>query len=198
MEIICDGGTKHMEEEAVTSKLKKIRKQKKLTLKDMSELTGFSISFLSQMERGISPVTLTSLKKITKALGISMKEIFHEEEASEDSVDIYTRKNPDVRLEGMQRNYKKMTVLSGHFSQRKMDIIHLIMEAEFLDFEESAHEGEEFYYVLKGNAQFVIDGVTYYVEQGKTIQFPSGKKHYVRNPGKCELELLCVLTPLIF
>ncbi|HOO27980.1 MAG TPA: helix-turn-helix transcriptional regulator, partial [Lachnospiraceae bacterium] len=108
-----------MEEEAVTSKLKKIRKQKKLTLKDMSELTGFSISFLSQMERGISPVTLTSLKKITKALGISMKEIFHEEEASEDSVDIYTRKNPDVRLEGMQRNYKKMTVLSGHFSQRK-------------------------------------------------------------------------------
>ena len=44
--------------------LKKLRKERKLTLKDLAEQTGVSISFLSQVERGKSSVTLESLRKI--------------------------------------------------------------------------------------------------------------------------------------
>lgn len=184
-----------MEEESVTSKMKKIRKQKSMTLKDMSRLTGFSISFLSQMERGISPVTLTSLKKISNALEIPMRELFQEDNLSKDE---YVRRDTDIRLQGLRRNYKQMTVLSGHFDQRNMEIFHLTMEPEFVDYEESSHDGEEFYYVMKGTAKFVIENQEYVIGAGETIHYPSKKKHYVQNVEKTELELLCVLTPAIF
>lgn len=51
--------------------IKKLRKNKKMTLKDVSEKTNLSISFLSQVERSICSVTLESLRKISEALEVS-------------------------------------------------------------------------------------------------------------------------------
>lgn len=183
-----------MKEADVTEKIKAIRKQKHMTLKNMSELTGFSISFLSQMERGISPITLTSLKKIAVALDIPVRELFEEESSVQED---YLRRDTDVRLHGMQRFYSKVSVLSGHFDQRKLDIFHLVMEPDSRDYEESQHEGEEFYYVLHGRATITIEGKVYQVKAGETIHFPSQKRHYVQNLERTKLELLCVLTPVL-
>lgn len=49
--------------DSIGKKLKLLRKERKLTLKSLAEQTGVSISFLSQVERGKSSVTLESLKK---------------------------------------------------------------------------------------------------------------------------------------
>jgi transcriptional regulator with XRE-family HTH domain len=50
--------------DSIGEKMKSLRKERKLTLKSLAEQTGVSISFLSQVERGKSSVTLESLKKI--------------------------------------------------------------------------------------------------------------------------------------
>jgi len=181
-------------EEEIYVKIKKIRKQKKITLKSMSEETGFSISFLSQMERGVSPITMTSLKKITSALNIPIKDLFTETEMKEE----FVRRDSDIELQGLQRNYKQFSVLSGRFDSRKMDIFHLVMEPQFTDFEASSHDGEEFYYILKGCAIFVIEGSEHCIRTGETIHFPSYKNHQVQNREDTVLEMLCVITPLLF
>lgn len=180
-------------EDEVYNKIKMIRKQKKITLKDISEKTGFSISFLSQMERGISPITLTSLKKISSALNIQMKTLFTEPELQEE----YVRRDNDLQLMGLKRNFKFFSILSGRFDSRKMDIFHLVMEPLFTSFEEGSHDGEEFYYILKGCGTFIIDGVEHEIHAGETIHYPSSKNHQVQNREETELEMICVLTPLL-
>ena len=59
----------------IAQEIRKIRKSKGITLKKLSEKTELSISFLSQIERGISSMTITSLKKISDALGVTMQEL---------------------------------------------------------------------------------------------------------------------------
>ncbi len=181
-------------EQEICFKIKNIRKQKQMTLKNMSEITGFSISFLSQMERGVSPITMTSLNKISSALGIQIKDLFTEPEIKEE----FVRRDNDVELQGLQRNYKQFSILSGRFENRKMDIFHLVMEPQFVDFETSSHDGEEFYYVLKGCAIFIIEGVEHSISAGETIHFPSNKSHQVQNREDTVLEMICVLSPLLF
>lgn len=183
-----------MMEEEVHVKIKRIRKQKKMTLKNMSEETGFSISFLSQMERGVSPITMTSLSIIASALNIKIKDLFVEPEMKEE----FVRRDSDIELQGLQRNYKQFSVLSGRFDNRKMDSFYLVMEPRFINFEASSHEGEEFYYVLKGSAVFIIEGVEHRINEGETIHFPSSKNHQVQNREDIALEMLCVLTPSLF
>lgn len=180
--------------EEVHVKIKKIRKQKKMTLKDMSEKTGFSISFLSQMERGISPITMVSLKKISSALDIQMKSLFDEEDSSEE----YYRRGNDAVLLGLQRNYKYFKILSGRFDNRKLDSFFLAMDPKSTGFESGSHDGEEFFYILKGCATFIVDGEKHVIQAGESIHYPSSKPHTVYNHEDEELEMLCILTPLLF
>ena len=57
-----------MQDSTLGIKIKEIRTKRRMTLKVLAEMTGFSISFLSQLERGKSSATLESLKKISIAL----------------------------------------------------------------------------------------------------------------------------------
>ncbi len=47
----------------IGAKIKQLRTQKQMTLKDMSEKTNLSIGFLSQLERGLTSVATDSLGK---------------------------------------------------------------------------------------------------------------------------------------
>ncbi len=54
----------------IAEKIRNLRKEKNLTLKDLGEKTGLSISFLSQVENNSSSLAITSLKKIADALNV--------------------------------------------------------------------------------------------------------------------------------
>mgnify|MGYP002233180656 CR=1 FL=1 len=49
--------------ESVSNRIRKIRRANNITLKELSERTDLSVSFLSQFERGVSSITLVSLRR---------------------------------------------------------------------------------------------------------------------------------------
>ena len=53
-----------------------LRKEKELTLKQMSRRTGLSISLLSQIERAESSPSISSLYKISVALDSRIQDLF--------------------------------------------------------------------------------------------------------------------------
>jgi transcriptional regulator with XRE-family HTH domain len=60
-------------------KIRKERLKRQLTLEQFSQKTGLSKSFLSQVERGLTEPSITSLKKISKQLGFSVVNLFSDE-----------------------------------------------------------------------------------------------------------------------
>ena len=56
-------------------RLKEARKSAKLTLDHLSEMTGISKSYLSELENGIKPINSTRLASIAEALGVSPHEL---------------------------------------------------------------------------------------------------------------------------
>src|SRR5699024_11878748 len=55
---------------------KNVRKRKKMTFQDLSDRSGLSISFLSQIERSLRTLTFTSLNKIADALEVDVNFFF--------------------------------------------------------------------------------------------------------------------------
>lgn len=62
--------------EKVGKSLRLIRKLKKLTLKEVSRSSGLSVSFISKIEVGRCSASLSTLYKISNALGIEMASLF--------------------------------------------------------------------------------------------------------------------------
>jgi transcriptional regulator with XRE-family HTH domain len=177
----------------ISAQIKEIRKEKKITLKEMSEKTGLSISFLSQMERGISTITLVSLKKITDVLQVSMKDLF--DEAEEDIS--FIKKSDAHHLHGLSY-FAEYHMLSGKFPGRKLECLKMKLNPKSYDCEETSHSGEEFYYILKGCVTVLVDNKRYVLNEGETIHFPSNHSHKAYNDEDQEAEMLCVTYPTIF
>lgn len=177
----------------ISKQIRKIRQGKNMTLKELSEKAGLSVSFLSQVERGISSMTVTSLKNIADALDVSLKELVDVEEYSG-----FVHKKDNQALLGFESSFNKYIRLSGKFENRQLEAMLVTMEPNFYDSEESTHEGEEFYYVLEGEGVFIVDGVEYKIRKGESIHYPSTLLHKIINPGNQELVMVSLVTPPIF
>lgn len=62
----------------IGDRIRNMRKEQKLTLKQMSKRTGLSVSLLSQIERAESSASIPSLYKIACALDARMQDLFAE------------------------------------------------------------------------------------------------------------------------
>ena len=60
----------------LNKRLKQLRKNHELTLKQLSERSGLSIPFLSDIERGTSSVSIESLWKIAGVYEIDLATLF--------------------------------------------------------------------------------------------------------------------------
>lgn len=61
---------------AIGDNIRKLRKEKDLTLKQMARRTGLSVSLLSQIERAESSPSISSLYKVAVALETPVRELF--------------------------------------------------------------------------------------------------------------------------
>ena len=57
-------------------KIASLRKNKGLTQEDLAELSGYSVEFISLIERGINAPTIDGLEKLARALGVEVDIIF--------------------------------------------------------------------------------------------------------------------------
>ena len=69
---------KDFEEIRVGEKIKALREQKGLSLKDVADLTGFSTALLSQMENHLVSPSLGTIIKLARALGVKVGDFLGE------------------------------------------------------------------------------------------------------------------------
>ena len=63
---------------------------------------------------------------------------------------------------------------------------------------ETAHEGEEFGYVLAGTVHIHLGSKKYKAKKGESFYYKANVDHYISNHGKKEAIVLWVATPPSF
>jgi len=162
----------------VGNRLKNLRKERNLTLKYLAEKTGVSISFLSQVERGKSSVTLESLKKIADALGVNPSIFFAKDDLQDD---LMTRR---------ERFYYKD--LSYGVQDATFSPILVTLQPGENEGNAFSHGGHEFLFVVEGLLTVEIDGKQLQLSEQQSILFDAHKTHYWFNHTKDTVRFLVV------
>lgn len=179
--------------DSIFEKIRLLRTQQNMTLKDLSAKSGLSISFLSQVERGNSSLAITSLQKIAEVLNVPITYFFEEQANQHYFVPEQERKT--FQIEGSSAQYVR---LGGNFAGRALEPFHITLPPRQKQEVVFNHPGEEFYYVLEGSVVITVDGKDYELKKGDTIHFPSTLDHTWYNPWDEPAEVISVLTPVIF
>jgi transcriptional regulator with XRE-family HTH domain len=63
-------------EKVLGKRISEIRKSNGLTQEDLAEKAGYSVEFISLVERGLNAPSVAGLAKIAKALKVEVKDLF--------------------------------------------------------------------------------------------------------------------------
>ncbi|MGE5607038.1 MAG: helix-turn-helix domain-containing protein [Bacteroidota bacterium] len=169
------------------------REEKGLTLDELALRTGLTKSFLSQVERGKSSPSLSSVRLIVQELNIPLVSLF--ENSIDNLSNIVVRKNKRKKFK-LPDSILDFELLTPNL-KRRMEIIRVVAppsgKSEFM-----AHEGEEWGYVVKGRIRLKVGNDEFELEEGDTVYYSSEIPHQWVNETEDEVELLWVITPPSF
>ena len=181
-----------MADKHVGERIRTLRRGRMLTLEQLAESTGLTASFLSQMERNLTGVTLSSLVNIAKALGVPLREIVAP--PPQVSPDTHQGERQDYSVETVSMHYER---LSASFPGSRLHAMKIRVPAGYSSGLES-HEGEELLYVLAGNLNYHVDHKTYHLAAGDSMHIDSHRPHRISNPGPARAEILWTSTFQVF
>jgi|TARA_B110000914_G_C15514576_1_gene472684 transcriptional regulator with XRE-family HTH domain len=179
-------------ENTLGERLRLRRKELKLSMKEVAYASGLSIGFISQVERGLTSPSLTSLTAIANYLRSDVSNFFSQPKSKSsitrhEERDVYT-----INKNGLQ--YER---LSDSFPGHTLNSV-IIHELPGHKTESISHEGEEFFYILNGAITIYIDDKVNVLEAGDSLHFDSSKSHSAWNHTKKVTTLLHVCTMNVF
>jgi len=174
-------------------KIRHLRRERGMSLKDVAARTGLTSSFLSQVERDLADPSITSLRKIAEALEIPIFYFLlnHEEQ----SPVVRKDRRKVLRFPESHLTYE---LLSPDLN-RKMEVMMARLEPGAASCEEPlAHPGEEFIIVMQGVMEINIGGEVYRLEDGDSIYYYASIPHKLWSASAEDLVFISAITPPIF
>lgn len=169
--------------------IKAERRRCGLSLAKLAENTGITASALSQIENGLKEPSLSSLRRIAKALDVPIFRFLADGYCS----DIVVRRDERRRLNFPNTSmvWEDLTPDSrGHID---MFIINLNPN-EATRVELGLHDGDECLLVLSGSIEFQVEDRTYRLGEGDSIYIHRGFRHLARNTGKQQARLISAIA----
>lgn len=177
----------------IGQKIKELRLQNKMTLKELSQLTQLSIGFLSQLERGMTDIATDSLTSVASALEVDLSYFFA---------------GSQRHRRRIMRSYEKEVFQVDHarfihyhltnqleakaLLPRLIELLPINSDEEITAY---PHEGEEFVYVLEGVLTLFIDAEQHELFPGDSAHYKSTVRHNWANYTTKMVRILVVSLP---
>ena len=174
----------------------------RISIQELAERAGLTVEQVSRIEENIDIPSLAPLIKIARALGVRLG-TFLDDQTSEAGPVICRKGEADDTI-GFSNNatHARQHMHYHSLSKSKVDrhmepfIIDIDANDE-KDFFLSAHEGEEFIMVLKGELEISYGKSNYRLKEGDTIYYDSIVPHHVHTAeGQAAQILAVVYTPV--
>jgi len=183
----------------VGAKIKGFRETKNLSVEEIAERSGLSVAQINSVENDSNLPSLGPLIKIARALGVRLgtflddndelgpvvcraadRERDHSISFSNDATD--ARKNMEYHSLAKQK-------AGRHMEPFVIDI----NPTEEHTFKLSAHEGEEFIFVMEGEVEIAYGRETYRLGEGDSIFYDSIVEHHVHGAAGKAAKILAVV-----
>jgi transcriptional regulator with XRE-family HTH domain len=188
------------------ARIRKTREDRGLSLRALASAWGFSASFLSQVERGISSPSIVSLMALCEILKVRIGELLPEQGVSDsESAQAELLSSPHQQSElipvpspilrkgecpiiRIPSSEVKYNWLSGPSRGNPIEVVIGELPPCF-DHPIQSHVGGEFGFILEGETAAIIDGVTYDLCPGDSYSINGEQPHGFKT-GKKGVKIL--------
>ncbi len=182
----------------VGEKVKNLRESKKISVEELAERTGLSTEIINYIESEKELPSMAPLIKISRGLGVRLGTFLDD---TEELGPVISRANQRTSSINVSRGSLdcptglKYYALAQEKAGRRMEPFMIELEPEKGEHKLSAHEGEEFIYVLEGTLSVDYGKDKMQLNAGDSIYFDSIVKHHIYAEGQTAKILAVLYTP---
>jgi transcriptional regulator with XRE-family HTH domain len=171
--------------QAVGPRLRALRRERGVTLAELSTATGISVSTLSRMESGQRKPTLELLLPLARAHQVPLDDIVGAPQTGDPRIHLKPFKAngstfvPLTRRPGGLQAYKQIIAPNWPKTPPALQV----------------HEGYEWIYVLSGRVRLLLGHQDVTLKAGEVAEFDTHLPHFVGNPGPRVAEVLNLFGP---
>jgi len=185
---------KEKEKESLGERIRAAREMRNLTLEDISSRTGIDVIVLKRIESSEMAPPLGQLIKLGKALDMKMG-YFISPGVDKPLTVVRKGQGQTVARYGNKKSRQygyTYESLAPEKADRMMEpFIVTLLPTDAEEF--SAHDGQEFLFVLEGEMKVQVGDRTELLHPGDAIYYDSTQPHLVKASGKTKTTILAVL-----
>ncbi len=170
----------------VAASLRAVRRARGLSQHDLAKLAGVTASAISQAERAERGLSLTTLARLSSALGLTIDDLLHGEDP-----EVYRiGRRPEDPQRGVEH---AITLLGDATSELRIDLVHLDRGEAGAPAE--GQKGTGIITLASGLLQVQIAGRTPALRSGEVLVADSDRVEGWRNIGQTEVVLFWIVAP---
>lgn len=190
------GARDNMLEVAIGREVRSFRKKLGITVSDLARATGLSLGMLSKIENGVTSASLTTLQRLSKALGVPVTALFRRFEERRDAVFVHAGQGLVIERRGTRAGHQYQ--LLGHTGGTSGSVIvepYLITLTHESDvFPLFQHAGLEFLFILEGEVIYRHADKLYTMKPGDSLFFDADAPHGPEELVKLPIRFLSVIS----
>jgi transcriptional regulator with XRE-family HTH domain len=176
-----------LKQEVIGQHVRRLRRRAGLSARALGARTGFSASFISQLENGRVSPSIGSMQKIAAALGVSLGEFFTT--AGEGASGTVVRAKDRLRFS----SHWSSAALESVGTSRKLEVVVIHLAAGGRSGKHPyGQAAEDYAFVLKGPVQLTLGPDHHRLRTGDAVCFQPGELRLWENPGRSAVRLLFV------
>lgn len=170
----------------IIERMKQIRSNKQLSLEQAAEATGISKAMLSQIERGQSMPTITTLWKIAAGYKVPLTYFLEEEKSTYTLVD-YMKSDPLAEENGKMHTY----TLFPYDPVQNFEMLYIEFDPECSHSSAKHMDGvEEYIFVQSGCLELIIRQEKVLISEKQCFRFKADVAHMYINPAQKSCSIL--------
>lgn len=175
----------------VGQKIRELRTNRNLSLKETAELSKLNINTLSLIENGKTSPTIGTLQQLAAALSVSISDFFESETVTQQVVFTSHASRPTSKFASTQmENLGKNLNLSSI-----QPFVVSLQNNAGSGTDLCVHSGHEFVYCLSGRIKYYVDQMEYLLEPDDSLVFEAHLPHRWVNVFEGTSSFLLVLVP---
>jgi quercetin dioxygenase-like cupin family protein/DNA-binding XRE family transcriptional regulator len=178
-----------MMEHNLGNSLRHLREQKGMSLRALAERTDFSASFLSQIENGQCSPSISSMEKISNALGVSLGQFFLSINQQAVSV-VRASERAHLALDWSRAEVASLGGLSNGSNFRAHMLT--IQPGGLTGKHVTASPSDEFAMIFEGRVVLKLQDSEQILERGDSVTVVAGATRQWRNESNTVAEVLVV------
>ncbi|MBR4243003.1 MAG: helix-turn-helix transcriptional regulator [Bacteroidaceae bacterium] len=186
----------------VGAKIRGFRESKNISVEEIAQRSGLSVEQINSIENDVNLPSLGPLIKIARALGVRLGTFMDDNDALGPVVCSAADREANTSISFSNgatdaRKHMEYHPLAQQKAGRHMEPFVIDINPEQNpEFQLSAHEGEEFIFVMSGEVEIIYGKDKYALHEGDSIFYDSIVKHHVHGaPGKSAKILAVVYIP---